>query len=112
MSTLVTDPEILKKLAAVPYESEVSNNSNNNDETIPTAVKKELSYSERVNALVQNRAKEVSGTFKKLEDAETQQQKDFLLQNGCHYIQGFYYSKPVIASDIEKQLATTDHIPA
>lgn len=70
MSTLVTDPEILKQLAAVPYEAEVSNNSNNNDKTIPTAVKKELNYSERLNALVQNRAKEVSGTFKKLEDAE------------------------------------------
>ena len=66
----VTDLTLLERLATAPYESDVPNNSNNNDKTIPTAVKKELSYSERVNALVQNRAKEVSGTFKKLEDAE------------------------------------------
>ncbi len=39
------------------------------------------------------------------EGVETQQQKDFLLQNGCHYMQGYYYSKPILASEIEKQLA-------
>jgi diguanylate cyclase (GGDEF)-like protein len=38
------------------------------------------------------------------EGVETQQQKDFLLQNGCHYMQGHYYSKPVLASEIEEQL--------
>ena len=38
------------------------------------------------------------------EGVETEQQKDFLLQNGCHYIQGFYYSKPIIASAIEEKL--------
>lgn len=38
------------------------------------------------------------------EGVETQQQKDFLVQNGCHYIQGYYYSKPILAADIEIQL--------
>lgn len=38
------------------------------------------------------------------EGVETDQQKDFLIQNGCHYIQGFYYSKPIIASDLEAKL--------
>jgi EAL domain-containing protein (putative c-di-GMP-specific phosphodiesterase class I) len=38
------------------------------------------------------------------EGVETRQQKDFLLQNGCHYIQGYYYSKPLPAGDIEEQL--------
>jgi diguanylate cyclase (GGDEF)-like protein len=38
------------------------------------------------------------------EGVETAQQRDFLLQNGCHYMQGYYYSKPVLASDIEGQL--------
>jgi len=38
------------------------------------------------------------------EGVEVQQQKDFLLQNGCHYIQDYYYSRPMPASDIELQL--------
>ena len=38
------------------------------------------------------------------EGVETKQQKDFLLQNGCHYMQGHYYKKPVLAGYIEKQL--------
>ena len=38
------------------------------------------------------------------EGVETQEQKDFLIQNGCHNIQGFYYSKPVTSVDIEEQL--------
>ena len=38
------------------------------------------------------------------EGVETQEQKDFLMQNGCHHIQGFYYSKPVKSADIEEQL--------
>jgi len=38
------------------------------------------------------------------EGVESQQQKDFLLQNGCHYLQGYYYSKPMPASDIELRL--------
>ena len=38
------------------------------------------------------------------EGVETQEQKDFLVQNGCQYMQGYYYSKPVLAADIEIQL--------
>jgi EAL domain-containing protein (putative c-di-GMP-specific phosphodiesterase class I) len=38
------------------------------------------------------------------EGVETQQQKDFLLHNGCNFIQGYYYSKPLPACDIELQL--------
>jgi len=35
------------------------------------------------------------------EGVETEEQKDFLLQNGCHYIQGYYYAKPMLATDFE-----------
>ena len=38
------------------------------------------------------------------EGVETEEQKDFLLQNGCHYIQGHYYAKPMLAADLEEQL--------
>jgi EAL domain-containing protein (putative c-di-GMP-specific phosphodiesterase class I) len=38
------------------------------------------------------------------EGVETEQQKDFLVENGCRYIQGYYYSKPIIASAIEELL--------
>jgi len=38
------------------------------------------------------------------EGVETQQQKEFLLQNGCRYMQGFYFGKPMLAGDIEKSL--------
>ena len=38
------------------------------------------------------------------EGVETEEQKDFLLQNGCHYIQGYYYAKPMLAADLEEQL--------
>jgi diguanylate cyclase (GGDEF)-like protein len=44
------------------------------------------------------------------EGVETQQQKDFLLQNGCHYIQGEFYSKPMLAADIELQLRSTEKL--
>jgi EAL domain-containing protein (putative c-di-GMP-specific phosphodiesterase class I) len=40
------------------------------------------------------------------EGVETEQQKDFLLQNGCHYIQGYYYCKPLVADEIEVRLRT------
>ena len=40
------------------------------------------------------------------EGVETEQQKDFLLQNGCHYIQGYYYCKPLVADEIEVRLKT------
>jgi len=38
------------------------------------------------------------------EGVETEAQKDFLLSNGCHYIQGYYYSKPLLAKDIKEKL--------
>ena len=38
------------------------------------------------------------------EGVETEQQKEFLVQNGCKYIQGFYFSKPVEASEMEDKL--------
>ena len=38
------------------------------------------------------------------EGVETLQQKEFLLENGCHYMQGYYYSKPVVASAITDEL--------
>jgi len=34
------------------------------------------------------------------EGVETKEQKDFLIQNGCHFIQGYYYSRPVPAEEI------------
>ena len=36
------------------------------------------------------------------EGVEVEAQKDFLLKNGCTYIQGYLYSKPVPAIEIEK----------
>ncbi len=38
------------------------------------------------------------------EGVETKEQKTFLLQNGCHNIQGYYYSKPLSAKDLEDYL--------
>jgi len=38
------------------------------------------------------------------EGVESQEQKDFLLNNGCHLIQGYYFGKPLDARDTEKQL--------
>ncbi len=38
------------------------------------------------------------------EGVETQQQKDFLLENGCRYIQGYYFGQPMQAIDIEEKL--------
>ncbi len=38
------------------------------------------------------------------EGVETQEQKDFLSSNGCELIQGYFYSPPVGAEDIEKFL--------
>ncbi len=35
------------------------------------------------------------------EGVETQDQHDFLIQNGCHNIQGYYYAKPMPAKDME-----------
>ena len=38
---------------------------------------------------------------------ETQEQKDFLVKNGCDNIQGYYYSKPLASKDITKLLNGT-----
>ncbi|WP_372999095.1 EAL domain-containing protein [Sulfurimonas sp.] len=34
------------------------------------------------------------------EGVETKEQKDFLVENGCHNIQGYFYSKPISADEI------------
>jgi diguanylate cyclase (GGDEF)-like protein len=39
------------------------------------------------------------------EGVETKEQADFLLKNGCLYAQGYYYSKPVSADEIEKLIS-------
>ena len=36
------------------------------------------------------------------EGVEQKAQLDFLVENGCHRIQGFYFSKPLPASDMDK----------
>ena len=41
------------------------------------------------------------------EGVETQEQKNFLLQNGCYYVQGYYYSKPIPADEMTKLLELT-----
>jgi len=38
------------------------------------------------------------------EGVETQEQKNFLLENGCHEIQGYFYHKPSPSQEIEKIL--------
>lgn len=40
------------------------------------------------------------------EGVETKEQVDFLLAEGCEKIQGYYYSKPIRASEFEKLLKT------
>ena len=40
------------------------------------------------------------------EGADAKEQIDFLLQNGCHKIQGFYYSKPLSAELMTQRLHT------
>ena len=34
------------------------------------------------------------------EGVETIEQKDFLLENGCDYIQGYFYAKPMPAEEM------------
>ena len=41
------------------------------------------------------------------EGVETKEQKDFLVENGCKKIQGYFYSKPVPANDLEGLLKDT-----
>ena len=38
------------------------------------------------------------------EGVETQEQRDFLVQHGCENIQGYFYSKPLLAYEMEKML--------
>jgi len=38
------------------------------------------------------------------EGVETEQQKDFLLENGCRFVQGYFFGKPMSATDMEKVL--------
>ncbi len=38
------------------------------------------------------------------EGVETSEQKDFLLENGCHQIQGYYYSRPLSIDDMSVYL--------
>ncbi len=38
------------------------------------------------------------------EGVETEQQRDFLVRNGCRNIQGYFYSKPMPAQDMDKYL--------
>jgi len=42
------------------------------------------------------------------EGVETQEQRDFIVENECDYIQGYFYSKPLPAEDIEKLLAVNE----
>lgn len=37
------------------------------------------------------------------EGVESEKQKDFLLENGCSYIQGYYYAAPMSALKIEEK---------
>ena len=45
------------------------------------------------------------------EGVETDAQKEFLIQNGCKNIQGYYYSRPVPAEDIHTMLLKKKHSP-
>ncbi len=36
------------------------------------------------------------------EGVETQEQRDFLVEHGCENIQGYFYSKPLLAHEMEK----------
>ena len=46
------------------------------------------------------------------EGVETEDQLDFLKDNGCHQIQGYYYSKPVDPDEVIALLKTTAISPA
>ncbi len=39
------------------------------------------------------------------EGVETEQQKSFLIENGCDYLQGYYFSKPLPAEEMESLLS-------
>ena len=44
------------------------------------------------------------------EGVETEEQKSFLLENGCVNIQGYLYSKPILAGDMEKFLQNNNAV--
>lgn len=70
---------------------------------IDQAFVKDLPYDEEDAGI----SKAVIGLSKNLnlkviaEGVETRKQKDFLVDNGCENIQGYYYSKPVPANELE-----------
>lgn len=39
------------------------------------------------------------------EGVETKEQLDFLKDHGCDFIQGFYFSKPLIKNDFKKLIS-------
>lgn len=39
------------------------------------------------------------------EGVETKEQLDFLKEHGCDFIQGFYFSKPLIKNDFKKLIS-------
>ncbi len=41
------------------------------------------------------------------EGVETEEQKEFLVKNGCNYIQGYLYSEPISADEMEKILRSS-----
>jgi len=43
------------------------------------------------------------------EGVETKEQAAFLKQNGCRFVQGYYYSKPLPADEFVKILSSIDH---
>ncbi|SEN05741.1 PAS domain S-box-containing protein/diguanylate cyclase (GGDEF) domain-containing protein [Mesobacillus persicus] len=44
------------------------------------------------------------------EGIENKEQAKFLKQHGCHYGQGYYFSKPMLAEDIEKQFVIREEV--
>ena len=38
------------------------------------------------------------------EGVETQEQKDFMIENGCDLMQGYFFSRPLPAQELEKLL--------
>ncbi|WP_373001832.1 EAL domain-containing protein [Sulfurimonas sp.] len=42
------------------------------------------------------------------EGVETEEQKNFILKNGCQFIQGYYYSRPLSIEDMTKFLTNKD----
>ncbi len=42
------------------------------------------------------------------EGTETMEQVNFMLENGCKQIQGYYFSKPIAPNDLKKLLRKTN----